>query len=96
MSTQAIVYQRPNDINHGSEGYSTEVQYTGMKAYGSMHDYETNRKKSVFIAVLGLLWSGIWLFFLIADLGYINTNFVAPAGTAPTSTGVPGCLWYTD
>ena len=43
-----------------------------MKAYGSMHDYETNRGKSVFIAVVGLLWSGIWLYFVCADLAYIN------------------------
>lgn len=43
-----------------------------MKAYGSMHDYETNRSKSVFIGVIGLLWSGIWLYFVCADLAYIN------------------------
>ena len=72
MSTEAIVYQRPNDMNYGGQTTEVYVHYTGMKAYGSMHDYETNRSKSVFIGVIGLLWSGIWLYFVCADLAYIN------------------------
>ena len=58
-----------------------------------MGDYETNRRKSCGLALLGLAWCSVWIYFFSEQVAYINYNYVAPAGKGYNSNAVPNCYY---
>ena len=59
-----------------------------------MADYETNRRKSGGVALIGLAWCLVWIYYFGSELAYINTNFVGPAGDAGSLlTGYANCYY---
>ena len=39
---------------------------------GAIGDYETNKKKHGAVALIGLIWCGIWIWVLSAGIAYMN------------------------
>ena len=52
-------------------GYGYDRGGYGADPYG-MNDYETNRKKSGGVALLGLAWCIVWIYVFGTELAYIN------------------------
>ena len=50
-----------------------------------MDDYETNKRKHGLVALIGLVWCAIWIIIISTEVGYMNQNYIAPAGKVPVS-----------
>ena len=51
-----------------------------------MDDYETNKKKHGLVALIGLVWCGVWIWILSTEVAYLNKNYIAPAGKVSQDT----------